>query len=74
LAWTLAQDKGSVPIPGTTNLEHLQDNYDAAAVTIPADMLTEINQDFAPDAVSGPRYSAPAQATVTTEQFDFETV
>ena len=74
LAWTLAQDKGSVPIPGTTNLEHLQDNYDAAAVTIPADMLAEINQDFAPDAVSGPRYSAPAQATVTTEQFDFETV
>ena len=74
LAWTLAQDQGSVPIPGTTNLQHLQDNYDAAAITIPADMLAAINQDFAPDAISGPRYSAPAQATVTTEQFHFETI
>ena len=74
LAWTLAQDKGSVPIPGTTNLQHLQDNFDAAAMILPAHMLTQINNDFAPDVIAGPRYSALAQASVTTEQFDFEAV
>ena len=74
LAWTLAQDKGSVPIPGTTNLQHLQDNFDAAAIDLPADMLAQINSDFAPESIAGPRYSAVAQASVTTERFNFESV
>jgi len=74
LAWTLAQDKGSVPIPGTTNLQHLQDNFDAAAIDLPADMLAQMNSDFAPEAIAGPRYSAVAQASVTTERFNFESV
>ena len=74
LAWTLAQDKGSVPIPGTTNLQHLQDNFDAAAIGLPADMLAQMNSDFAPEAIAGPRYSAVAQASVTTERFNFESV
>ena len=74
LAWTLAQDKGSVPIPGTTNLQHLQDNFDAAAIDLPADMLAQINSDFAPEAIAGPRYSAVAQASVTTERFNCESV
>lgn len=72
LAWTLAQDKGSVPIPGTTNLQHLEDNYNAASIVLPADMLAQMNSDFVPESVSGPRYSKPAQASVTTERFDFE--
>ena len=74
LAWTLAQDKGSVPIPGTTNLQHLQDNFDAAAIDLPADMLAQINSDFAPESIAGPRYSAVAQSSVTTERFNFESV
>jgi len=72
LAWTLAQDKGSVPIPGTTNLQHLQDNFNAATIVLPADVLTRMNSDFSPEAVAGPRYSKPAQDSVTTEKFDFE--
>jgi aryl-alcohol dehydrogenase-like predicted oxidoreductase len=72
LAWTLAQDKGAIPIPGTTNLQHLEDNFNAASIVLPADMLAQLNKDFVPEAVSGPRYSDPAQATVTTERFAFE--
>jgi len=73
LAWTLAQDKGAVPIPGTTNLQHLQDNFDAGAIELSTEMLAQLNEDFAPDLIAGPRYSEIAQATVTTERFDFET-
>jgi len=61
-----------VPIPGTTNSQHLEDNFNAAAIDIPADMLVQLNTEFAADAVSGARYSAAAQATVTTERFAFE--
>jgi aryl-alcohol dehydrogenase-like predicted oxidoreductase len=73
IAWTMAQDKQAVPIPGTTNLQHLEDNFNAAEVEIPAEMLAEINNDFQADAISGPRYSTAAQSTVTTECFQFET-
>ena len=72
LAWTLAMDKDCVPIPGTTNLQHLEDNFNAASIEISSDMLAEINEAFTPEAISGPRYSEMAQATVTTERFGFE--
>jgi diketogulonate reductase-like aldo/keto reductase len=62
-----------VPIPGTTNLQHLQDNFDAGAIELSTEMLAQLNEDFAPDLIAGPRYSELAQATVTTERFDFET-
>ncbi|MBT5723360.1 MAG: aldo/keto reductase, partial [Gammaproteobacteria bacterium] len=72
LAWTLARDEGVVPIPGTTNLKHLEDNFNAASIVLPAELLATLNDEFAPEAISGPRYSEPAQATVTTERFSFE--
>ncbi len=72
LAWTLAMDSDCVPIPGTTNLQHLQDNFDAADIEIPEVMLADLNAAFLPEVVSGPRYSEMAQATVTTERFAFE--
>jgi len=72
LAWTLAQDSRCVPIPGTTSVQHLEDNYAAAAVEIPASVLSELNEAFKPEAISGLRYSPAAQATVTTERFAFE--
>lgn len=73
IAWTLAHYDHVVAIPGTTNLQHLQDNFGAADVVIPADALTRLDGVFKPDAIAGMRYPAPFQATVTTEQFGFET-
>ena len=72
IAWTLAQDKAAVPIPGTTNLKHLEDNFNAAAIDLPAELLTRLNDEFTPESIAGPRYSAKSQAMVTTERFDFE--
>jgi hypothetical protein len=72
LAWTLAQDKSAVPIPGTTNLQHLEDNFNAATIEMPTDLLARLNSEFSAESISGPRYSAAAQATVTTERFAFE--
>lgn len=72
LAWTLAQDQDCVPIPGTTNLQHLEDNFGAAGVEIPEQVLEALNAAFQPEAIAGPRYSPAAQGTVTTERYGFE--
>ena len=72
LAWTLAKGDHVIPIPGTTNLDHLADNLAAAEIVLSVDMVTRLDQAFAPDKPVGPRYTSPGQASVDTECFDFE--
>jgi len=72
LAWTLAMDEDCVPIPGTTNLQHLEDNFNAGSIELPEEVIAALNSAFQPEAVAGPRYSPAAQATVTTERYAFE--
>ncbi|MBO9714557.1 MAG: aldo/keto reductase [Sphingomonas sp.] len=69
LAWLLARAPHVVPIPGTTRIEHLEQNIAAASIALPADALAEVECIFAPGAVRGGRYPASAQAQVTTETF-----
>ncbi|MEM9571727.1 MAG: aldo/keto reductase [Pseudomonadota bacterium] len=74
IAWTLAKGSEVVAIPGTKNLTHLEENYGALKVELSPDMIAELDAHFAPEAISGPRYSARGQATVTTECYPFEEV
>jgi aryl-alcohol dehydrogenase-like predicted oxidoreductase len=53
IAWTLAQGDQVVPIPGTKRIAYLEDNAGAAAVTLSATDLAEL--DALPTPV-GPRY------------------
>jgi aryl-alcohol dehydrogenase-like predicted oxidoreductase len=53
LAWVLAQDELVVPIPGTTKVERVEENADAAFVSLSAGDLDEL--DAVPDTV-GDRY------------------
>ena len=64
LAWLLAQRSWIVPIPGTTKLHRLNENIDAAAVTLTAEELREINEASAKITVQGARYPAHLQARV----------
>lgn len=72
LAWTLAKGNHVIPIPGTTNLAHLEDNHRAASVSLTQDQVARLDRHFAPERAAGPRYSPMGQATVTTEMYDFE--
>jgi aryl-alcohol dehydrogenase-like predicted oxidoreductase len=61
LAWLLG--KGDVvPIPGTRNLTHLQENADAQAVSLSASDMKRLDDIFPPDAISGQRASPEALA------------
>jgi aryl-alcohol dehydrogenase-like predicted oxidoreductase len=56
LAWLLAQKPWIVPIPGTRNLERLEENMGAAAVDLSADDLREIESAASKITVQGDRY------------------
>ena len=56
LAWVLAQKPWNVPIPGTTNVNRLEENVQAAAVQLTADDLHQIENAASSIAVQGARY------------------
>ncbi|MEM6556580.1 MAG: aldo/keto reductase [Pseudomonadota bacterium] len=72
IAWTLAKGSEVVAIPGTKDIAHLEENFGANQVELSAEQVAALDAHFAPEAISGPRYSAFGQATVTTECYEFE--
>lgn len=69
LAWLLNRDDDLLPIPGTTSLEHLEENLAAAELRLDAGTMARLEALFPPDAARGGRYNAAGQAEVGTEQF-----
>ena len=59
LAWLTAQKPWIVPIPGTTNVAHLEENVAAASITFSAAELKELNTAVAAIPIRGARLSKP---------------
>ncbi|MEP4892172.1 MAG: aldo/keto reductase [Aliiglaciecola sp.] len=69
LAWLLHQGPHVLPIPGTTRVDHLEDNMKASKIVIkPAD-LKKLEQVFNSSAVTGGRYPSATQLEIDTEEF-----
>lgn len=64
LAWNLAQKSWIVPIPGTTKIHRLEENVGAAAISLSANDLKEINDAIAKIEVKGNRYTEAQQKLV----------
>jgi aryl-alcohol dehydrogenase-like predicted oxidoreductase len=56
LAWVLARGQDIVPIPGTTRVEHLEENVAALDVELTEDDLAELEAAFPKGAAAGDRY------------------
>jgi pyridoxine 4-dehydrogenase len=54
LAWTLHQAPNVLAIPGTGNVGHLEENVAAAALSLTADDLAQLNSGAAPDPRGAP--------------------
>ncbi|MGH6998122.1 MAG: aldo/keto reductase, partial [Phenylobacterium sp.] len=67
LAWLLAKDDALVPIPGTTNPDHMRENAAAAAIRLSADVMAKVEELVNPQTVTGPRYAPAMQASIDTE-------
>ena len=72
LAWLLAKGDTIVPIPGTTNIAHLDEDLAAIHLDLHPDILAAVDTLFPPGAASGGRYNAQAQAQVGTETWPDE--
>ena len=57
LAWVLAQGVDIVPIPGTTHVEHLEENVAALEIELTDDDLRELESVFPMGAAAGDRYA-----------------
>jgi aryl-alcohol dehydrogenase-like predicted oxidoreductase len=68
LAWLLAQGEHIVPIPGTTRLDHLEENARAVDIQLDATTRQRLNELINPRTVSGARYNAATQTEIDTEE------
>jgi aryl-alcohol dehydrogenase-like predicted oxidoreductase len=73
LAWVLAQGAHIVPIPGTTNVTHLEENIGATEITLSRDVQARLDAMINPRTVSGARYAPAVQAEIDTEELDVNT-
>lgn len=69
LAWVLSRGEHVVAIPGTTSLQHLEENFAAKDLWVDGAILAEIDGFMSPEAVAGPRYPAATQVEIDTEEF-----
>ncbi len=70
LAWVLAQGDHVHVIPGTTDPQHLTDNYAAASLPVPGAVLAEAGALINQQTVAGHRYHDAIKPTIDTEEFE----
>ncbi len=68
LAWLLGQGDDIVPIPGTTRLDHLEENARGAELQLDARTMARLDELINPRTVSGARYNAATQTEIDTEE------
>ena len=69
LAWLLAKGEDIIPIPGTTRLDHLEENAGAAAIELPLAIVWRLDALINQGTVVGARYNPATQAEIDTEEF-----
>jgi aryl-alcohol dehydrogenase-like predicted oxidoreductase len=65
----LHKDAHLIPIPGTQNIQHLQDNMAAVDVHLTTDQMQRLEALINQHTVKGDRYNAQANSEVDTEVF-----
>jgi len=68
LAWLLSHGSDIVPIPGTTRLDHLEENVGATEITLSPETIARLDDLVNPRTVSGARYNAATQTEIDTEE------
>ena len=70
LAWLLARGEHVIPIPGTTRLDHLQEDLQAEQLRLAPELVARLDEVINQRTVSGARYGAQSSAEVDTEVFE----
>lgn len=70
LAWVLSRGDHVHVIPGTTSIDHLEDNHRAWGLPIPQDVLDAAGELINHASVAGHRYHDAIRPTIDTEEFE----
>ena len=70
LAWVLAQGEGIVPIPGTANRAHLEENVAALELALTLHDLAQLNEAAPQGAAAGDRYAEAGMKLSTADADD----
>ena len=68
LAWLLAKGEDIIPIPGTSNLSHLNENAEAGDIKLSSEIVEELDLLINDDVVKGDRYNEMLMKTVDSER------
>jgi len=69
IAWLLHKADHIIPLFGTTSLDHLHEDIEAADVKLSPAVMAKLEGLINQSTVVGPRYSAQSQSEVDTEMF-----
>ena len=69
LAWLLHKAPHILPIPGTTSIEHLQQDLAAAAIMLGAETVEKLDALINERTIAGKRYSDASLAEIDSEEF-----
>ena len=70
LAWLLSRGDHVVPIPGTTSVAHMRENFGTLSLSVDAASLARAGELISQSTVSGPRYAPASAAEVDAETFE----
>jgi aryl-alcohol dehydrogenase-like predicted oxidoreductase len=69
LAWLLTRGSHVLAIPGTTRVEHLEENVRSAEIRLSPELCARLDSLINERSISGVRYNAATQAEIDTEEF-----
>jgi aryl-alcohol dehydrogenase-like predicted oxidoreductase len=69
LGWVLAQGDHIVAIPGTSNIDHLEENIARSDWQPSSELCEKVSALINRSTIAGPRYAPAAQQTIDTEEF-----
>ena len=69
IAWLLAKSENILPIPGTSNVAHLDEILEGTRLSLPKDTVARLDRLINQKTVRGPRYNPATQAEIDTETF-----
>jgi aryl-alcohol dehydrogenase-like predicted oxidoreductase len=70
LAWVLSRGDHVHVIPGTTRLQHLEENFVARRIEVEAEVLEAAGVLINEGTVAGHRYHDAIRPTIDTEEFE----
>jgi len=68
LAWLLAQGEDIIPIPGTSNIKHMEENAAAGDLKLSAETINELDKLINDETVAGARYTDALMTSIDSEK------